>query len=71
MDSPKTKKEFSDFITHGQKLEIPLIINEPDCIFRQIFESYLREKDIKLDHTIELWSIPTIKNLVKYDLDIF
>lgn len=68
--SPKTKAEYPDFITAGQKLDLPFIINEPDCIFRRIFESYLRQRSIILDHTIELWSIPTIKNLVKSDLGI-
>ena len=40
------------------------------CIFRQIFEQYLRDKSIILDHTIELWSIPTIKNLVKNNVGV-
>lgn len=35
-----------------------------------MFEQYLSEKSIILDHTIELWSIPTIKNLVKNDVGI-
>lgn len=68
--SPKVKKQFPDFITPKQELEIPFIIDEPTCIFRQIFESYLKEKNITLDHTIELWSIPTIKNLVKNDMGV-
>ncbi len=62
--SPELKKQYPDFITPDQHIPIPFIINEPNCIFRQIFEKYLREKSILLDHTIELWSIPTIKNLV-------
>ncbi|CAK7089233.1 MAG: hypothetical protein ENTB_04618 [Enterocloster aldenensis] len=49
--------------------------NQPESrirqpIFRQIFEQYLREKNIIPDHTIELWSIPTIKNLVKNNVGI-
>ena len=49
--------------------------NQPESrirqpIFRQIFEQYLREKNIILDHTIELRSIPTIKNLVKNNVGI-
>ena len=51
-------------------MTVPFIINEQNCIFRQIFEQYLREKSIILDHTIELWSIPTIKNLVKNNMGI-
>lgn len=68
--SPETKARFPDFITPDRSLPVPFIINEPNCIFRQIFERYLRERDIRLDHTIELWSIPTIKNLVKSDVGV-
>ncbi|MCD7792343.1 MAG: LysR family transcriptional regulator [Oscillospiraceae bacterium] len=62
--SPEVKAQFPDFITPERKMAVPFIINEPSCVFRQIFERYLREKSILLDQTIELWSVPTIKNLV-------
>ena len=68
--SPKIKSSYPDFVTPDRTIPIPLIINEPNCIFRQIFEQYLRDKSIILDHTIELWSIPTIKNLVKNNVGI-
>lgn len=68
--SPSIKKEYPDFITPGQHMDIPFIIDEPSCIFREIFEDYLKEKDITLSHHIELWSIPTIKNLVASDMGI-
>lgn len=68
--SPETKKRCPDFVTADQQIPVSFIINEQSCIFRQIFEQYLREKSILLDHTIELWSIPTIKNLVKSDVGI-
>lgn len=68
--SPAVKAQFPDFITPDQKISVPFIINEHNCIFRQIFEQYLRERSIRLDHTIELWSIPTIKNLVKSDVGV-
>ena len=68
--SPTIKESFSDFITPNQKIPIPFLINEPNCIFRQIFEQYLREKSILMDHTIELWSIQTIKQLVQNDVGI-
>lgn len=68
--SPETKNRFPDFITPDQKIPISFIINEPNSIFRQLFERYIREKSILLDHTIELWSIPTIKNLVKSSVGI-
>lgn len=68
--SPDTKRQYPDFVTPDRTMRVPFIINEPNCIFRQIFEQYLREKSIILDHTIELWSIPTIINLVKNDVGI-
>lgn len=68
--SPEISRQVPDFITPDQSLPVPFIINEPDCIFRQMFEEYLREKSIRLDHTIEMWSIPTIKNLVASDVGV-
>lgn len=68
--SPRVKAMYPDFITPNRELSVPFIINEPTCIFRQMFEAYLQEKSIRLDHTIELWSIHTIKNLVKNDVGI-
>ena len=68
--SPSLKKQYPDFTAPDRCIPVPFIIDEPDCIFRQIFEAYLKEKSITLDHTIELWSIPTIKNLVKNDVGI-
>ncbi len=68
--SPALTKNFLDFTKPAQKLDVPFIINEKNCIFRQIFENYLRERGITLDHTIELWSIPTIINLVKNNVGI-
>lgn len=68
--SPNTAEKFSDFTTQKQQLPIPLIINEPNCIFRQIFEKYLNTNSIILDHTIELGSIDTIKKLVMSDIGV-
>ena len=68
--SPEIQNRYPDFVTPDRTIPLPLIINEPNCIFRQIFEQYLRDKSIILDHTIELWSIPTIKNLVKNNVGV-
>lgn len=68
--SPETKQLFPDFSTPNQRIPVSLIINEKNCIFRQIFERYLQQKSILLDHTIELWSIHTIKSLVKNNVGI-
>ena len=42
------------------------------CSFRlrRFPQRHLRARDIRLEHTIKLWSIPTIKNLVKSHADI-
>ena len=68
--SPHTKESYPDFITPDRQIPLPFIINEPNCIFRQMYEEYLRLNSILMDHTIELWSIPTIKNLVESDVGI-
>lgn len=68
--SPEMKNAWPDFITPDRSISVSFIINETNCIFRQMFEQYLREKSIIIDHTIELWSIPTIKNLVKNNVGI-
>lgn len=68
--SPEVRRQYSDFITPDRHIPVPFIINEPACIFRQIFEQYLKERSITLSHTIELWSIPTIKQLVRSNVGI-
>ena len=68
--SADTKKRYHDFITPDRTIPVTFIINEKNCIFRQIFERYLNERAIKMSHTIELWSIPTIKNLVMNDMGV-
>lgn len=68
--SPAIAAEYPDFITPDRSIPISLIINEKNCVFRQIFEQYLQKKSIILGHTIELWSIPTIKGLVRNDVGI-
>ena len=68
--SPGTKQRYPDFITPDRSIPVPFVINEKNCIFRQIFEAYLQKKSILLDHTIELWSVPTIINLVKNDVGV-
>lgn len=59
-----------DFTKSDQHIPVSFIINEPQCIFRQIFESTLRERKITLDNTIELWSIESIKKCVASNLGI-
>ncbi|WPD76238.1 LysR family transcriptional regulator [Dickeya fangzhongdai] len=59
-----------DFTRSNQHLPISFIINEPQCIFRQLFESTLRQRAITLQNTIELWSIESIKRCVASNLGV-
>lgn len=58
----------TDFTTPHQRKNTSLVTDEPDSIFRRQLEGYLRERDILLAETIELWSIETIKRCVMSDL---
>jgi len=56
--------------THDQLIKTSIIVNEPECIYRNIFEDYLKTKNIIVDNLIELWSIESIKKCVKSGLGI-
>lgn len=57
-----------DFTTPGQRKPVSLVTDEPDSIFRRRLEAYLRQREIELDVTLELWSIETIKRCVMSNL---
>lgn len=57
-----------DFVTPHQVKPVSLIIDEPDNLFRRQLENYLREQDITLDETMELWSTEAIKRCVMSNL---
>ena len=42
-----------DFLRPRQHIPLSFIINEPQCVFRQIFESTLRQRGITMENTIE------------------
>lgn len=62
--SPSVRNEMHDLTSAHQEVSVPFITNEPNCVFRQIFEDYLRRKSIEIDRTTEVWSVPTIKTLL-------
>ena len=68
--APQIKALGPDFVAPDHQVPLPFLINEPNSIFRQMFEGYLREKAIRMDHTIELGSIPTIKHLVENEVGV-
>ena len=59
-----------DFSLPNQHIPLSFIINEPQCIFRQLFESTLRQRGITMQNTIELWSIESIKRCVISNLGV-
>lgn len=59
-----------DFTRQDQHIPVSFVINEPQCIFRQIFESTLRQRAITIGNTIELWSIESIKQCVAGNLGV-
>ena len=48
-----------DFTEPGRHNACSFIINEPQCVFRQIFESTLRQRRITVENTIELFEDDT------------
>ncbi|MCW2258460.1 DNA-binding transcriptional LysR family regulator [Providencia alcalifaciens] len=66
--SPKI--ENINFTQHNQQLSVSFIINEPQCIFRQIFEITTRQRNITFENTIELWTIKSIKLCVSCNLGV-
>lgn len=68
--SPSFAQDEIDLCTPNQQLNISLIINEADCIYRKIIEKYFRDNDIFLNNTMELWSIEGIKGCVASNLGI-
>lgn len=59
-----------DFTRPDQKLPASLIINEPQCVFRLMFEHILRQRNIVLENVIELYSIESIKHCVAANLGV-
>lgn len=53
-----------DFTQGNQHIPVSFIINEKQCVFRLMFEAFLRQRKITLDSTIELISIESIKQCV-------
>ncbi|MPQ34124.1 LysR family transcriptional regulator [Clostridium estertheticum] len=68
--SPLLEQDKFDLCKPNQQLDISLIINEADCIYRKILENHFRDNDIFLNNTIELWSIEAIKRCVASNLGI-
>jgi len=60
----------ANFLQNHQHIPVSFIINEPQCVFRQLFEATLRKREITLNSTIELLSIESIKHCVAANLGV-
>ncbi|MGE8205976.1 LysR family transcriptional regulator [Heyndrickxia sp. NPDC080065] len=68
--SPSLENKFCDFITEGQRSSVCLITNDRESIYQEMFDNYLKEKDIRLEGIMELGSIETIKQSVNSNLGV-
>lgn len=66
--SPRTAAEHPGLLAPDAEVPVPFVTNETRCVYRQMLERSLRDRGTSLSHVVELWSIPTIKNLVKNDM---
>jgi DNA-binding transcriptional LysR family regulator len=68
--SPLFHQDKLDLCKPNQEINTSLIINEIESIYRKILENYFHNNNIKLNNTIELWSIEAIKKCVASNLGI-
>ncbi|GAA0738554.1 LysR family transcriptional regulator [Clostridium oceanicum] len=68
--SPDLNMDKRDFITPNQNKDLTLIGLEKQSINREIFEKYMKDKNINLNNIIELYSIETIKKSVAGNLGV-
>lgn len=68
--SPLFQQDKLDLCKPNQEINTSLIINEVESIYRKILENYFHNNNIKLNNTIELWSIEAIKKCVASNLGI-
>lgn len=68
--SPLFQDDKLDLCKPDQDINTSLIINEVESIYRKILEGYFYDNNIKLNNTIELWSIEAIKKCVASNLGI-
>lgn len=68
--SPLFQQDKLNLCKPNQEVNTSLIINEVESIYRKILVSYFHDNNIKLNNTIELWSIEAIKKCVASNLGI-
>ncbi len=68
--SPELKDSDCDFITHNQRKDVCLLINDRESIYHKMFDGYLRDTNIVLDGIMEVGSIEAIKRSVVSNLGV-
>jgi len=68
--SPSLDKKHQDFIKDNKKNEVCFVLDDPNSIYKGIFDDYLKRKNIYLSSNLELWSIETIKRSTASNLGI-
>lgn len=68
--SPNLPEDQGDFLQKNQRKNVSMISCDPSGIFQQMFDQYLKDKDIVLDNTMELWSIEATKQSVISNLGV-
>ena len=68
--SSELAPNLADFLSAHQKKPVYLITNDPNSIFQNMFDAYLKKQDIILDNVLELGSIEAIKRSVISNLGI-
>ncbi|MBB5622838.1 DNA-binding transcriptional LysR family regulator [Pedobacter cryoconitis] len=70
MASPDFAKKERNFDLKNQVKHCQVINNDPNGVYQGYFEDYLKDKNIKVGQSIELWSIEAVKKSVMNNLGI-
>lgn len=68
--SPTFSSSQLDFITPHQRKDVNLIISDPHSVHQKRLYQYLNDKEIILNHNMELWSVGAAKTAVMSNLGI-
>lgn len=70
MSSPVFPEQEKNFDRKDQTKSCSIINNDPNGVYQQYFDEYLKKKNIRTGQSIELWSIEAIKKSIMNNLGI-
>lgn len=70
MASPVFPEQEKNFDRKDQTKSCSIINNDPNGVYQQYFDEYLKKKNIRTAQSIELWSIEAIKKSIMNNLGI-